>query len=150
MLSSLPRLIDVDKEFYLENMLLRKLDLMTMANSIEGRVPLLSPRLYPYSNTVPVETIRDEVRSKYALKEELRSYLPSEYLDRKKTGFGFRPELFMRTNEELYTDYQAAYSFLSEFEVPFTRYSSTTVWERWPGLALAATLLFRSIENQTL
>jgi len=150
LIDKLPQAIDIDKEFYLENMLLRKLDQMTMATSLEGRVPLLSPRLYPYSDQVGARDITDELATKRALKEVLRAYVPSELIDRPKSGFGFRPEVFMRENNQVYEDFTQAYWFLKAFDVPFTRHSRSIIWERFPGLALAATLLVRSIENQSV
>jgi asparagine synthase (glutamine-hydrolysing) len=66
--------------------LLVKFDRMSMAHSLEGRAPFLSPRLAEYGLSLPPSQ-RMGVMSKVALRRLARKYLPSELLDRPKQGF---------------------------------------------------------------
>jgi asparagine synthase (glutamine-hydrolysing) len=66
--------------------LLVKFDRMSMAHSLEGRAPFLSPRLAEYGLSLPPSQ-RMGVKSKVALRRVARKYLPSELLDRLKQGF---------------------------------------------------------------
>jgi asparagine synthase (glutamine-hydrolysing) len=66
--------------------LLVKFDRMSMAHSLEGRAPFLSPRLAEYGLSLPPSQ-RMGVQSKVALRRLARKYLPSELLDRPKQGF---------------------------------------------------------------
>ena len=138
---------NLDRDFYLENMLLRKLDMMTMANSIEGRVPLVSPRLFEYVATVQGQKLKNTSDLKRALKNELLKYLPFELVERKKTGFGFRPDSFIASNNQVKEDFHNAYTFLKTKEIPLTRYSENWIFSEKPGLVLACVILYRSIMN---
>ena len=138
---------DSDRDWYVENMLLRKLDTMTMANSIEGRVPLLSPRLFEYASQMPKEVLQGTSDLKKALKIELTKYLPLELIERKKTGFGFRPDTFVANNAQVRADFHDAYLFLKTFQIPLTQYDEDWLYMEKPGLVLACTILYRSITN---
>ncbi len=138
---------DLDRDWYLENMLLHKLDTMTMANSIEGRVPLLSPRLYEYNKKMPDARLNSTTDLKAALKAELLRFLPIELVERKKTGFGFRPDAFVAQNAQVRADFHDAYAFLHSFSIPLTRYPEEWLFTEKPGLVLACVILYRSITN---
>jgi asparagine synthase (glutamine-hydrolysing) len=148
-LSRVERLVDIDKEFYLENMLLRKLDSMTMANSLEGRVPLVSPRLYPYSSAINPATLEHAVDAKRLLKDTLRAYVPDNLIDRKKSGFGFSPGTFVKKNPLVRADFEQAFAFLSAHHISFTKRGIEQIWDTSPGLVLASILLVRTIENHS-
>jgi asparagine synthase (glutamine-hydrolysing) len=138
---------DLDRDWYLENMLLHKLDTMTMANSIEGRVPLLSPRLYEYNKTMSDVQLNSTADLKSALKKELLRFLPIELVERKKTGFGFRPDVFVAKNAQVRVDFHDAYAFLLSHDIPLTKYSEDWLFMEKPGLVLACVILYRSITN---
>jgi asparagine synthase (glutamine-hydrolysing) len=84
----LGRLIDVDLQTQLPDDLLMLTDRMSMATSLECRVPLLDDRLVELSARVPSSMKVNGTKLKYALKEALRGILPDEIIDRQKRGFG--------------------------------------------------------------
>ena len=61
---------------------------MSMAHSIESRVPLLDNHVIDFAATLPARFKIRNGRRKHILKETLRSLLPAGILDRKKQGFG--------------------------------------------------------------
>ncbi len=85
---ALRRLIDVDLMTQLPDDLLMLTDRMSMATSLECRVPLLDDRLVDLASTMPSDMKVNGTRLKYALKESLRGVLPDDIIDRKKRGFG--------------------------------------------------------------
>jgi asparagine synthase (glutamine-hydrolysing) len=61
---------------------------MTMATSVEARVPFLDHHLVEYAMSLPVDLkIRDR-NGKYILKRALEKVLPADLLYRPKRGFG--------------------------------------------------------------
>ncbi|MDX6277572.1 MAG: hypothetical protein QOJ72_1700, partial [Nocardioidaceae bacterium] len=95
----LDRLIYQDLRLRLPELLLMRVDKLTMANSIEARVPFLDHELVELAMAVPAdEKIRDGV-GKHVLKRAVSDLLPDEIVWRPKQGFGtpvsqwFRGEL---------------------------------------------------------
>lgn len=85
---SLNRLMRVDLATQMPNDLLMLTDKMTMASSLECRVPLLNHELVELAARVPA-ALRIEGRNlKSLMKRALDGVLPREILDRKKRGFG--------------------------------------------------------------
>jgi asparagine synthase (glutamine-hydrolysing) len=77
----------VDTKTALPDDLLLKADKMTMANSVELRVPLLDHKLLEFAACLP-ETFKVRgFTTKYIAKTTLRKRVPQEILDRKKVGF---------------------------------------------------------------
>jgi len=78
--------------FELENFLVKNLhyvDRMTMANSIEGRVPFLDYRIAEFSWHLPRKfKLSGTGVGKRILKDAYRSLLPSNVINRRKAGFG--------------------------------------------------------------
>src|SRR5512132_1470656 len=73
---------------YLPNDLLVKVDIATMANSLEARSPFLDHHVIEFAASLPERLKLRRLTTKYLLKKVLRQLLPSENLDRKKMGFG--------------------------------------------------------------
>lgn len=71
----------------LPELLLTRLDKMTMAVGIEGRVPFLDPHLVQYALTIPQELQLKHGVTKYVLKKAAESILPHEIIYRQKIGF---------------------------------------------------------------
>jgi asparagine synthase (glutamine-hydrolysing) len=67
---------------------LTKVDRMSMAHSIETRVPLLDNEVIDFAATLPADFKIRNGRRKHILKEALRPLLPAGILDRRKQGFG--------------------------------------------------------------
>jgi asparagine synthase (glutamine-hydrolysing) len=87
-LSPHSRMMRVDFETYLPEDVLTKVDRMSMAHSIETRVPLLDNEVIDFAATLPSSLKIVNGRRKHVLKEAARRLLPPEILDRKKQGFG--------------------------------------------------------------
>jgi asparagine synthase (glutamine-hydrolysing) len=87
-LDPLSRLQDLDLKSYLPGDILTKVDRMSMANSLEARVPLLDHHLAEYAcGLPPAMRMRGPVK-KYLLKRALRDRIPADLLTRPKQGFG--------------------------------------------------------------
>ncbi len=71
--------------------MLMKVDRMTMAASLEARVPLLDHRVVEYAFTLPSDMkLRGKGKSaitKYVLKKAMEKYLPNDIIYRRKQGF---------------------------------------------------------------
>ena len=70
--------------------LLHNEDTMSMAHSVESRVPLLDLELVRFAARIP-DTLRFEGGPKALLKDALRPVLPEQVLTKKKWGFTFDP-----------------------------------------------------------
>jgi len=73
---------------YLPNDLLVKVDIATMAVSLEARSPFLDHHVIEFAASLPERFKLRGLTTKYLLKKVLRKLLPSENLDRRKMGFG--------------------------------------------------------------
>jgi len=85
---SLNRLMRVDLATQLPNDLLMLTDKMTMASSLECRVPLLNHELVELAARVPAALRIDGRNLKSLMKRSLDGVLPREILERRKRGFG--------------------------------------------------------------
>ena len=77
-----------DQMTYLPNDLLVKVDIATMAVSLEARSPFLDHHVIEFAASLPQNLKLRRLTSKYLLKKVLRKLLPSENLNRRKMGFG--------------------------------------------------------------
>jgi len=78
----------LDIGFMLPDGYLQKVDVATMAFSLEARCPLTDFRLVEWAMRLPVEYKLRGQQTKYLLKKNLCRYLPSELVNRRKRGFG--------------------------------------------------------------
>jgi asparagine synthase (glutamine-hydrolysing) len=83
-LSALQRL---DLKTYLPLDILTKVDRMSMAHSLEARVPLLDHRLVELACRIPPELKLNGGTTKHVFKKAMRGILPDETIDRPKQGF---------------------------------------------------------------
>ncbi|MGU3499870.1 asparagine synthase (glutamine-hydrolyzing) [Mycobacterium sp. C31M] len=86
-LDPLDRMLALDTETYLVDNLLVRGDKMTMAASIEGRMPLLDHNLAEYAARLPAEFKASPWTTKIVIREIARRRLPATLLSRKKVGF---------------------------------------------------------------
>ena len=84
----LNRMLSVDAETQLPDDLLLLTDKMSMAVSLECRVPLLDQELVELAARVPEGIKLRGGRLKHVMKAALRDVLPVDIIDRKKRGFG--------------------------------------------------------------
>ncbi|HEX9629324.1 MAG TPA: asparagine synthase (glutamine-hydrolyzing), partial [Pyrinomonadaceae bacterium] len=73
---------------YLPNDLLVKVDIATMANSLEARSPFLDHHVIEFAASLPEKYKLRGLTTKYLLKQVLKKLLPAENLNRRKMGFG--------------------------------------------------------------
>jgi asparagine synthase (glutamine-hydrolysing) len=77
-----------DQMTYLPNDLLVKVDIASMAVSLEARSPFLDHQVIEFAASLPQDLKLRRLTSKYLLKKVLRKFLPAENLNRGKMGFG--------------------------------------------------------------
>jgi asparagine synthase (glutamine-hydrolysing) len=85
--SPLRRLLYFDQTSWLPDNLLERGDRMTMAASIEARVPFLDHKLVEFVSTLPDHWRVDGLRRKRVLREAARRILPRSITERRKVGF---------------------------------------------------------------
>jgi asparagine synthase (glutamine-hydrolysing) len=83
----LTQMLYIDLRSWLVDDLLIKADRMTMANSVELRVPFLDYRVIEYAATIPSNMKLRSGVVKWILKRAMKGRLPHEILTRKKMGF---------------------------------------------------------------
>lgn len=83
----LSALQDLDIHNYLPLDILAKVDRMSMAHSLEVRVPLLDHKVVEFAATIPPELNLKNGTTKYVLKQAMRGILPDQVIDRTKKGF---------------------------------------------------------------
>jgi asparagine synthase (glutamine-hydrolysing) len=90
------RMMRLDFETYLPEDVLTKVDRMSMAHSIESRVPLLDNHVIEFAATLPSSLKIHNGRRKHVLKEAVADLLPPGILDRRKQGFGVPLDVWFR------------------------------------------------------
>jgi asparagine synthase (glutamine-hydrolysing) len=99
------RMMRFDAETYLPEDILTKIDRMSMAHSLESRVPLLDNEVIAFAATLPAALKIKNRRRKHVLKEAAATLLPRELIDRPKRGFGVPIGVWFRGNlRELFVD----------------------------------------------
>jgi len=83
----LERIIYGELKFRLAELLLMRVDKITMATSVEARVPFLDHKLVEFAMSIPASIKYRNRQTKYILKRALRGHVPDSVLDRRKTGF---------------------------------------------------------------
>ncbi len=122
-LDLLEKMIFCDFNLYLPEVLLVKMDIATMSNSIEGRSPFLDNEFVELIASFPNNLKLNGKISKYILKEKLKGFLPDEILYRKKMGFGvplgkwFKKELNKYLKENLLSDDFRKIGFFNQKEI---------------------------------
>ena len=83
----LNRLLYIDGKVFLPDDLFVKNDRMSMAHSIEARVPMTDPGLVSFMGKVPVKVKMKGLCTKYLLRKAMRGLLPNPIIRKKKVGF---------------------------------------------------------------
>jgi asparagine synthase (glutamine-hydrolysing) len=92
----LARMTYLELKLRLPELLLMRVDKMTMATSVEARVPFLDHHLVEYAAGVPRGLKVEGASGKHILKRALESVLPRDVLYRRKRGFGAPVEAWFR------------------------------------------------------
>jgi asparagine synthase (glutamine-hydrolysing) len=82
------RVMMADTNNYLPNDLLVKVDIASMAVSLEARAPFLDHRIMEFAASLPTRYKLRGLTNKYLLKRALKGLVPKENLFRRKMGFG--------------------------------------------------------------
>ncbi len=90
------QMMHADFETYLPEDILVKVDRMSMAHSIESRVPLLDNEVVEFAARIPASLKIRDGRRKHILKEAAKGVLPREILERRKQGFGVPLSVWFR------------------------------------------------------
>ncbi len=88
--------INWDLKYQLPNQFNMKVDKMTMAASLEARVPFLDRKIVSWASSIPSEfKLKGEIE-KYILRVAMKDILPQKILTRKKKGFGTPVNLWLK------------------------------------------------------
>jgi asparagine synthase (glutamine-hydrolysing) len=97
----------IDLNMRLPELLLMRVDKMSMGVSLEGRVPFLDHKFVELAMSIPEKVKTMNGTLKYILKKSVRGLIPDELIDRPKQGFGvpvyewFFDKLGKQTRQEL-------------------------------------------------
>ena len=125
----LTKALYADSTYYLPNDMLIKVDRMSMANSLEVRVPFLDHRLVEFFFSIPSKYKLNHLRNKkYLIKQAMASNLPQEILKRPKAGFNTPVSLwFLKELKPLMADLLATSDTKS---IPFVNWQYVRkVWD---------------------
>lgn len=86
-LTPLSKMLYLDFNLLLFSDLLVKMDIATMANSLEARSPFLSKDILSLAPTLPDKYKVNKFVTKYVLRELAKKYLPNELIKQPKRGF---------------------------------------------------------------
>lgn len=92
------RQLYVDIKSYLVDNILVKVDRMSMATSLEARVPFLDHRFVEFAATIPSAMKLKGKSTKYLLKKAMGDLLPNEILTRGKEGFSIPIKNWLKTD----------------------------------------------------
>jgi asparagine synthase (glutamine-hydrolysing) len=122
----------MDLNLRLPELLLMRVDKMSMGVGLEGRVPFLDHKFVELAMSIPTTTKTNGGSLKYILKKAVRGVIPDDMIDRPKQGFGvpvyewffdrlggeIRQELHSFTRETDFLDGPAVQAFLDEGQGP--------------------------------
>jgi len=114
----LQRMLYTDIKTYLHELLMKQ-DQMSMAASIESRVPFLDHKLVEYSAAMPDHLKLKGWTTKFVLREAMKDMLPAKILNRRKMGFPvplgrwFRGELGQLIDQYILGDRLAERSYFN-------------------------------------
>lgn len=100
------RMQHIDLFTWLRGDILVKADKMTMANSLELRVPFLDPEVFAVASRLPLEQKITRATTKYALRRALEPIVPAHVLNRPKLGFPVPIRHWLRAGDLLDWAYQ--------------------------------------------
>lgn len=144
---------DIEMSCYMHDILLRDADQMSMAHSVELRNPFLDRKLVQFTQQ---NTLQNLASPKKALYEALGSLLPDYILNKKKSGFTFPWDSWMRN--QLHSFCELAMKELEEMKIfkagsidmlwkAFEEGSKQYTWSRvWPLVCLSYWIKENNIE----
>ena len=135
-----------DVNLVLTNDMLTKVDMMSMANALEVRVPFLDHRVVEFAFSIPPEFKIDGSLRKRILKDSFRHMLPEEIFQRGKHGFEvpllkwFRNELRSELENYVFNQHriedQGIFNFATITQIKKMLYSNSPQDSHWMVWAL--------------
>lgn len=107
--SNIVKMQAVDIHFWLMKDILQKADRMTMANSIEGRVPFVDKEVFRVASSLPLEYKVTKENTKVALRSAAQRDIPNESYKKKKLGFPVPIRDWMR-EDDVYENIKKTFS----------------------------------------
>lgn len=86
----------IDINLWMVGDILLKADRMSMANSLELRVPFLDKEVFKLASTLPLKYKVNDENTKYAMRKAALKNLPEEVAKRKKLGFPVPTRVWLR------------------------------------------------------
>ena len=117
----------LDLTLYIQNQLLKDTDAMSMAHSIEVRVPFLDHPLVEYVTSLPSELKLSGEHQKQFLIDATKDTIPPEVWDRPKMGFTFPLQKWL-TGRLLVTDYVHSGHLPQGDKLPITKLHWSQNW----------------------
>ena len=96
--ADLDKMLFLEMETFLPDHNLNYTDKMSMAASVEARVPYLDPDLVNFAARLPVHYKMKGNTTKYLLRKVAERYLPKDVIYRPKTGFGSPVRSWLKTS----------------------------------------------------
>ena len=131
----LSRISVAEMNTYMQNVLLRDTDQMSMAHSLEVRVPFLDHELVEYVMHIP-DNLKFPHAPKKLLVDSFRDLLPLEITERKKMGFVLPWEDWMKNDLKQFCEDRLG--ILNEIE-PFNASAIENMWQSFlkndPGIS---------------
>ena len=97
--SNIIKMQAIDINYWLIKDILQKADKMTMANSLEGRVPFIDKEVFKVASSLPFDYKVTKANTKVALREAAKSVIPNESYKKKKLGFPVPIRNWMRDDD---------------------------------------------------
>ncbi len=106
----------IDIHFWLIKDILQKADRMTMANSIEGRVPFIDKEVFKVASTLTEKEKVTKQNTKVALREAAKKEIPNESYKKKKLGFPVPLREWLR-EDDFYNEVKSTFQeeYVKEF-----------------------------------
>ncbi|HWA34041.1 MAG TPA: asparagine synthase C-terminal domain-containing protein, partial [Cyclobacteriaceae bacterium] len=119
----------MERNFYMQNQLLKDTDYMSMWHGLEVRVPFLDKELMEMAFQIHPSVRYDSPQPKHLLIEAFRSELPREIWDRPKQGFSFPLDQWMQkvTAKGSATNAKSMHDGLLKGNIHWSRYWSYVI-----------------------
>ncbi|MBQ7241873.1 MAG: asparagine synthase (glutamine-hydrolyzing) [Firmicutes bacterium] len=98
-LSEVTKMQYIDTNFWLVGDILLKADKMSMANSLEVRVPFLDKEVFKVASKLPVKYKVNDENTKFAMRKAAFRHLPQNVADKKKLGFPVPIRVWLRQDK---------------------------------------------------
>jgi len=99
----------IDINFWLVGDILLKADKMSMAHSLEVRVPFMDKEVFNIARTIPTKYKVNKQNTKFAMRKAANQYIPDMWAEKKKLGFPVPIRIWLK-DEKYYNTIKKAFS----------------------------------------